>query len=52
MKIENKGALRKIVLSNPAKKNSLNTRAYQELTGNSQPENTSTSHISYLIRFY
>lgn len=36
LKIENKGALRKIVLSNPAKRNSLNTLAYQELTGEQQ----------------
>lgn len=34
LKIEDKGALRKIVLNNPSKNNSLNTQAYQELTGN------------------
>lgn len=38
IKIENKGALRKIILNNPAKKNSLNTQAYQELTGNHRLE--------------
>lgn len=45
LNIENKGALRKIVLSNPAKKNSLNTLAYQELTGNHLKNIYSTHHL-------
>lgn len=32
-KIENIAGLRKIIINNPKKKNSLNLQAYQELTG-------------------
>lgn len=45
LKIENKGALRKIVLSNPAKRNSLNLQAYQELTGTNQRNSSITASV-------
>lgn len=33
IKIENHGALRKVILSNPKRKNALSVETYEEITG-------------------